>query len=83
MYNPGKSILIDCQPIEEKEAPDLSFAFIRALQCCIFLLRIKVDPFQMLTYLLHVSSQYAHELIVKRCCSLRTSRVTIPFTMFG
>ena len=48
----GKKRLIDSQPNKEKEASDSSFAFIKALQCCISFHRIERYLFQMLPYLL-------------------------------
>ena len=66
---------------KKKEAPDLSFALIRAFKYCISFLRIELYPFQV--FLLRVSSHYINALTVKQCCSLHTSNITISFTMFG
>ena len=71
---------IDCQPNKKQEAPDLSFALIRALQCYIFFLRIELDPFPMSPHLLHVSYLYINALC---CCGLRSTNVTFSFALFG
>ena len=61
---------------KELEAPDWSFALIRALQCCIFFLRIELHPFQIFAHLLCDSLRYTNALTVYHC-SLRYSSVTI------
>ena len=61
--------MLDCQPNKEKEAPDSSFALVKALQCYIFFLRIKLHPFQMLFYLLHGSYYYTNAMTIRHCCS--------------
>ena len=69
-------------PNKEKEVPDSSFTLIRALRCCITFLRIKLQPFQMLLYLLLIFSYCTYALTIKCYRRWHTSTITISFTLF-